>query len=361
MAASKARNVPVGTGQVGAVRATRRTRLNADTSAEPEGLTRRVVLNVLEAFFRRPWLHLLPLILMLILGGVTAFGKDAVYKSTGTITVTAASSNLVSSLAQGNTQGFNVETPATIVSRNINEQLRTTNFLNTIATQLQENPNDDAQKDLLRKVIAKDVAATADGDSLVRVSASTGRADLSFRLAQATITAYRNAVVTSQVQGSQKDVSFFQQQVRSAKDALDAANADLVKYVTDNGLSDTTRIPLPQQLVLKQKQDEVARLQTLYDAAVQQLNDANVKVNAAKTAVDQQLRVTDAAEAPLAPEPRLKKAALTLVIFGVLGLLLTLASVIVSATLDRTIRVPGDITAKFDLDVLAVVPDARAR
>jgi hypothetical protein len=35
--------------------------------------------------------------------------------------------------------------------------------------------------------------------------------------------------------------------------------------------------------------------------------------------------------------------------------------VIVAATLDRTIRVPGDITAKFDLDVLAVVPDARAR
>ncbi len=52
---------------------------------------------------------------------------------------------------------------------------------------------------------------------------------------------------------------------------------------------------------------------------------------------------------------------LTLVIFGVLGVLLSLASVIVAATLDRTIRVPGDITAKFDLDVLAVVPDARAR
>ena len=29
-------------------------RLNADTSSQPEGLTRRVMLNILEAFFRRP-------------------------------------------------------------------------------------------------------------------------------------------------------------------------------------------------------------------------------------------------------------------------------------------------------------------
>jgi hypothetical protein len=361
VAASKARNVPVGTGQSGAIRSTRGTRLNADTSAEPEGLTRRVVLNVLEAFFRRPWLHLLPLILMLILGGVTAFGKDPVYKSTGTITAAPAASNLVSSLAQGNNQGFNFDTPATVVARNINEQLRTTKFLNTIATKLQADPNNVAERDLLRQVIAKDVAATADGDSLVRVSASTGRPDLSFRLAQETITAYRQAVVDSQLQGSQQDVSFFQQQEQSALAALTNANNDLIKYVNDNAITDSNKIDLATQLVLKQKQDEVARLQTLYDAAVQQLNDANVKVNAAKTAVEQQLRVTDPAEAPLAAEPRLKKAALTLIIFGVLGLLLTLASVIVSATLDRTIRVPGDITAKFDLDVLAVVPDARAR
>jgi uncharacterized protein involved in exopolysaccharide biosynthesis len=360
VAASKARNVPVGTGQTGAVRSTRRARLNADTSAEPEGLTRRVVLNVLEAFFRRPWLHLLPLILLLILGGVTAFSKNDVYKASGTMTVTAASSNLVSSLAQGNNTGFNVDTPATIVARNINEQLTTSNFLNTIAAKVGNNPTD-AEKALLRQVIAKDVTATADGDSLVRVSASTDRPFQSFRLAQATISAYRDAVVASQVQGSQKDVAFFQQQEQTSQTALNKAQTDLINFVNSKGITDSTRIDLATQLELKQRQDEVARLQTVYDASVQQLNDAEVKVNAAKTAVDQQLRVTDPAEQPFAAEPKLKKSVLTLIIFGVLGLLLSLASVIVSATLDRTIRVPGDITAKFDLDVLAVVPDARAR
>jgi uncharacterized protein involved in exopolysaccharide biosynthesis len=360
VAASKARNVPVGTGQTGAVRSTRRARLNADTSAEPEGLTRRVVLNVLEAFFRRPWLHLLPLILMLILGGVTAFSKDPVYKSSGTITVTAASSNLVSNLAQGNNQGFNFETPATIFARNINEQLRTTRFLDAIADKVGNNP-DDAEKALLRQEIAKDVSAVADGDSLVRVSASTDRPDVALGLAQATITSYRDAVLASQVQQSEKDVAFFQGLADDASKALQAARADELAFVQSAGISDSTKVDLTTQLQLKDKQDEVARLQTAYNGDVQQLTDAKVKVNAAKTSVDQQLRVTDPAQAALGAEPRLKKAVLTLIIFGVLGLLLTLASVIVSATLDRTIRVPGDITARFDLDVLAVVPDARAR
>ena len=69
----------------------------------------------------------------------------------------------------------------------------------------------------------------------------------------------------------------------------------------------------------------------------------------------------DEPQVPAGPEPRLKKAALTLVLFGVLGIMLTLASVVISATLDRTIRLPNDVTGKFGLDVLAVVPDARSR
>ena len=70
------------------------------------------------------------------------------------------------------------------------------------------------------------------------------------------------------------------------------------------------------------------------------------------------MQVLDEPEAPLAPEGRLKKAVLTVAVFGVLGVLLSLASVVLAAGLDRTIRVPNDITARFGVDVLAVVPNA---
>ena len=65
-----------------------RSQLNADTSSQPDGLTRRVMLNILEAFFRRPILHLLPLILMLGLGVASVVNMKQQYRSVGTLSVT---------------------------------------------------------------------------------------------------------------------------------------------------------------------------------------------------------------------------------------------------------------------------------
>ena len=357
MAASK-RNLPVAAGSTAAIRASRRTRLNADTSSEPEGLTRRVVLNFLEAFFRRPWLHLLPLILMLALGGASAFSKKEAFQSTGTIT--AESSTLIGDLTQTNNQGFNFDTPATVVARNINELLRTTNFLNTVAGKLQADATD-SQKALLRDVIAKDVGATADGDQLVRVSASSERGDLSFRLADATIRSYVETIKANSIAQSDQTVQFFEGQVAEADAARKQAQATLDQYLVAQGVGDATTVTPAQQVQIASLQAELDRAESQYDAKLDSLDQAKLASNSAATEVDQRLRVTDPPEEPLAPEPRLRSAVLSLVIFGVLGVLLSLASVIVAATLDRTIRVPGDITAKFDLDVLAVVPDARAR
>ena len=357
MAASK-RNLPVPAGSTGAIRASRRTRLNADTSAEPEGLTRRVVLNFLEAFFRRPWLHLLPLILMLALGAASGFSTKQEFTSTGTIT--AESSTVIGDLTQSNNQGFNFDTPATVVARNINELLRTTNFLNVVAGKLQADATD-SQKALLREVIAKDVGAGADGDQLVRISSTSERADLSFRLADAVIRSYVETVKANNIAQSDQAVQFFQAQVAEADTARKAAQAQLDKFLVDNGLTEAVQIPAQQQQQINNLQADVDRAESQYDAKLDSLDQAKLASNSAATEVDQRLRVTDPPEQPEAPQPRLKSAVLKLAVFGVLGLLLSLASVIVAATLDRTIRVPGDITAKFDLDVLAVVPDARAR
>jgi capsular polysaccharide biosynthesis protein len=78
----------------------------------------------------------------------------------------------------------------------------------------------------------------------------------------------------------------------------------------------------------------------------------------APAVVEQRIRVLDEPEAPAAAEGRMKKAVLTVAVFFVLGVLLSLGSVVLAASLDRTVRVPNDITARFGVDVLAVVPNA---
>jgi uncharacterized protein involved in exopolysaccharide biosynthesis len=195
----------------------------------------------------------------------------------------------------------------------------------------------------------------------VRIAATTERPDLSFRLADATLNSYIDTIVANDVRQSDSAVTFFEGQVATAKADRDAALTTLNDFLVQNNVSGAADTPLSLQLEAENLRSEFTRLDTIYTSKIDSLDQAKLASSTAKTEVQQRLRITDTPQEPTAPEPRLRKATTTLLIFAVLGLMLSLASVIVAATLDRTIRVPGDITAKFDLDVLAVVPDARAR
>ena len=173
--------------------------------------------------------------------------------------------------------------------------------------------------------------------------------------------AYRQTVLDKELSGTEQASVFLQQQLDAAKQVLDAADAARDQFLTDNPVASEGDRPAQQQVRLDRLEVEVERAEARYTAALDALADAQFRADQAEIALQQRLSVQDEPQVPAGPEPRLKKAALTLVLFGVLGVMLTLASVVISATLDRTIRLPNDVTGKFGLDVLAVVPDARSR
>lgn len=332
-----------------------RTPLTADTSSQPEGITRRALLNILEAFFRRPWLHLLPLILMLALGAASAFTGSDSFRSVGTLSVTNESllSDLTST-ASNNAGTF--ETPATVTARQINELMGTQDFLDKVLAgagltdAARQNP-------VIQKDLVASTGALADGDSIVRVSSTTGQAELSRRLAAATIDAYRAWVRDSYVSQGVSTEKSLTQRVTDRTTDVNNANAALTTLIDKN-----PAVPIEQRTPGDQL--EFQRLQSAADRAQDKLEEAQDSLDAAKlqsaqaaAVVDQRVQVVDKASLPVAPEGRLKKAALTLALYTVIGLLLSLGSVVVAAMLDRTIRVPDDVTAKFGLDVLAVVPN----
>jgi capsular polysaccharide biosynthesis protein len=332
-----------------------RSRLNADTSSQPEGITRRVILNVLEAFFRRPVLHLLPLILMLGVGVASVVNMKQQYRSVGTLSVTNESllADLTDATQSG---GIGIDNPATVTARQINELLRTDDFLDEVVedaglTSLVESGS------ITRDKVRAWTGALADGESIVRVGATSESPELSFRLADATIKSYKDWVIASDVSQSTTTETSLETRVAEKQAALDAANTAVAdKILEQPGTEIEDRSPIDRQ--------EIERLQGLAVRANDQLVAAEDALDAAKLSTDQaaaiveqRLQVLDEPAPALAPEGRLKNAAITMIVFGVLGIILSIATVVVSATLDRTIRVPNDITSKFGVDVLAVVPD----
>jgi uncharacterized protein involved in exopolysaccharide biosynthesis len=334
-----------------------RTPLNADTSSEPDGLTRRVMLNILEAFFRRPWLHLMPLILLCALGAASVLSMTPQYRSVGTLNATGES--LLNDLTEAaNTPGLTFDPPAVVTARQINQLLTTDFFLTKVAQAAGLGTAID-NGTLLKVQIRDYTGASADGDNLVRVGSTSRDPELSERLAKATMTSYVDWVVESEVSESTGSADFLAQQVSETEADVDAAWNDVQQYLLDHPLAENEDAPLAERLPLQRLRDVLNRAEDRHDQALNSRDAAELATAQARVVVQQRLQTVDAPEIPPSPEPRLRKAALTLFLFAAVGAVLSLALVVMTATLDRTIRVPNDITAKFGLDVLAVVPDKR--
>jgi uncharacterized protein involved in exopolysaccharide biosynthesis len=334
-----------------------RTPLNADTSSEPNGLTRRVMLNILEAFFRRPWLHLLPLILLGALGAASVLSMTPRYRSIGTLNATGES--MLGDLTDAaNTPGLTFDPPAVVTARNINQLLNTELFLSRVA---EEAGLGTAITDgtLLMAQIRDYTGASADGENLVLVSSTSRNAELSQRLAKATMRSYVNYVVDSEVTESTGSAEFLEKQVRDTEGEVNAAWDEVQRYILEHPLAESRQGPLAERLQLQRLQDMLDRANERHEQALNARDSAELATAQARVVVQQRLQTVDEPELPTTPQPRLRKAALTLFLFGAVGALLSLALVVITATLDRTIRVPNDITAKFGHDVLAVIPDKR--
>jgi uncharacterized protein involved in exopolysaccharide biosynthesis len=292
---------------------------------------------------------------MLLLGLASVISGQDTYRSTGTLRVTNES--LLADLTNSAAAAGGFETPATVRAREINELLGTAEFMDEVVRTagieevIAQGLVDAAQ-------VRSATSASAGGDSIVRVSSATDNPELSFRLADATIRAYRAFVVDSYVSQSTSTEQSLSEIQAEKQTAVDEAIAELTAFIDEQ-----PNVPILERSAGDQL--EYTRLQAAADRAQTQLLEAQDAVDAAKVQtdqaaaiVDQRVRLVDEPAQPSAPDGRLKKAALTMVVFGVLGCLLSLGSVVLAASLDRTIRVPNDITARFGVDVLAVVPNA---
>jgi uncharacterized protein involved in exopolysaccharide biosynthesis len=315
------------------------------------------MLNILEAFFRRPWLHLLPLFLLCALAASNLLSMTPQYRSVGTLNATGSS--LLNDLTDASTTpGLTFESPAVVTARQINQLMTTDFFLSRVAD---EAGLGTAIRDgtLLKEQIRRFTGARADGDNLVRISSTSHNAELSQRLVTATMTSYVDWVIESEVTESTGSATFLDQRVEQTQEAVDTAWTAVQNYIVDHPLAEDEDGPLAERLQLQRLREVLSRAEDRHEQALNAQDAAELATAQARVVVQQRLQTVDEPEVPPAPEPRLRKAALTLFLFGAVGALLSLAAVVITATLDRTIRVPNDITAKFGLDVLAVVPDKR--
>jgi len=333
----------------------RGVRAMTETSQRPDGMTQRMVLKLLETFFRHPILHLVPLALLLGLGLFSALGAEKSYRSVGILNAT--SGTLLSELT-GDTPAFGYETSANLTSRNVQQLIGTDHFLDDVIRRAGLSTAVD--KGLVsRDEIRGSISTWAQGDNLIAVASSTPRPDESQRIAQATLDAFVEYVVSNDIADATVRIDTYEgirdRYLAEYNEALDALNV----YLEEHPAGDEEDRPVAQQLDIARLEDAVSRADDAYVRAETNVNDATLAADVARTVVSRQLRVIDEPQLPIAPLAGLRQAVLTVTIFAVLGAMLSIGIVVVTSMLDRTIRIPQDVTARFGVEVLAIVPSAR--
>jgi uncharacterized protein involved in exopolysaccharide biosynthesis len=322
-------------------------------------IARHVIARLLETFFRRWWLYLIPVVALLGVGVFTAGRKADTYRSSAVLT--ASDQTLLDELQNvSRSDVLAFESPADATVRRINEALSTDEFIRLVRAGA--GVPDDSLIVTIDDV-RRDVWASSGGQNVLRVNASTLDPQLAQRLVQATIDEFIKSVINNQISESTTTVDYLKEQQQRYEEEYDEATAALLDYlrVHPAPFDDSDR-PVEEDFEIERLRSAVTRADERLSSTLDDIQAAQLRIEQATSDATQTVAVVDPPSLPVAPETGLRAVVMTVATFGVLGMLLLLGSVVAASLLDRTLRYPEEIRSSLGVEVLAVVPiDSRSK
>lgn len=319
-------------------------------------MTRQVLLRLLDTFFRRWWLYAVPLVLLVGLGVLNARSSTDNYRSAGTMNVEGAT--VLSEL--GNLRGdagFGYATPAQGISQQMNSLLQTDSFVKEIVADAGLQEAVDTQVLTLGEV-RRSLGALPDGNNLVRIGAQSQYPEVAQRLAQSGIDNFVQWATDMKVSQSETAEKFYAGQLPGYESEVTAAREALNGYLIQNPVPPGSDRPDVQETEVSRLNALIAQAETRYNTALDKREEARLSSEQTRIDVSQRLRLIDPPEPAVAPDGRLRGMVMSLAMFTVIGILLSLATVVVGLVLDRSICFPEEARERLGVRVLGVVPQA---
>jgi hypothetical protein len=316
--------------------------------------SKRFWLHLVDNFVRRWPLYLIPVLVMLLIGGWLAQSTNDVYSSRSTID--ASDNPLVGELdVRGEVVAFR-QTAADATAEFIGEQLRTDVFARSVADAA--GLGDAIESGIIATdTIRGNISVGPNGDSIIVVRTSWSDPVTAQLLGQATIDTYREYVVATVASDSIAAVDFYTDLEAQAREQVAGAQLALENYVADlPPLQDAEQRPIEEELTIQRLNSTLDRAESNVEAATSEIETAKLQVAQSRSEAGQSVRVIDPPGLPLAPEPKLKQMASLVIVFAMLGVLIAGTALVLTTALDRTIRFDLDVIAATGSPVVATVP-----
>jgi uncharacterized protein involved in exopolysaccharide biosynthesis len=321
-------------------------------------VSRSLMLRLLETFFRRWWLYLVPVVVLGVLGFMSVSGTKKTYEATGTFNV--ESSTILSNLNGDNTQTNGFDTPAGATSKRINATLQTDQFIKDVAKRAGID-NALANGTITPGWIRSSLTSATNGSNLVRVIAVNQDPAVAQRLAQATIDAFTQSIVDSASSQSTAAVGFFDNLLTTYQTDVTTAQTAVDDYVKAHPAPAIGVRSEDEQAELTRLTAALTQAQGNYNATLGKRQDAQLSVEKTKADLSERLRLIDAPQAPAAPQARLKSMVFGFATFLAVGLLLSIGAVVVATLMNHSLQTAADVKDRLGVRLLAVVPDASGK
>ncbi len=317
---------------------------------------RLVLLRILESYFRHRWLNLLPIILMWVVAGASFFFGKAVYITYGVLYV--EQTYALPQITQLNDNG-SWDTVADQTTLELTELLQTDAFIRSIIneTDLEEYMDDGpVVVGKLMEEVRKAVWATSEGNNQVGVSAAYKDPVVAYQLVNATIEQYRQWKININRVGSVTAVNFYTNLLAEYKADVAVARQELDNFLAAHPDSVNGSRPSVEELEFTRLQSELELAQTNRVDTIRSLESAELALSLAESSVLQRYFFIDTPQIPEDKVISKKDIAMKIIIFTVVGVILSVVSIIGGVLLDRSFRFPIDVQYGVSLPVIATVP-----
>lgn len=319
-------------------------------------MSRQLLLRLLETFFRRWVLYLVPVVVFVALGLVSVSSTEDAYVSTGVVYVD--DETLLAALTEvRGTSGQWWKTAAELTSEQMNSAFQTDGLVLAMAEEagMEESlANGTATIDGLRR----SVSVAPNGSNLVQVRASRPVPEESSKLAAAALASFIDFVVESNLSESSSAEAFLVDLVAKYEGDVVEARGRLDTYLQLRPDPEAGSRPALEQTEIDRLRSDIETAEERYKDALDKLEDAQLASAQTRADVSQRFRVVDEPQTPAAPVGSLRETAMTLAMFGSLGVALSAAAIVAGALLDRSIRHDADVTERLRSVTLAALPEA---
>lgn len=320
-------------------------------------MIRLILLRFCESLFRNFWLYLLPIALMATLAVVYVLVKPPAYLSAGAFYIQDES--LLAALNATRDRGFSFTTPSQLTVDELNELFNSAAFLRAVAQQtaLEEKMTGDlATVNRTLGEVSDTIWADSTGERMVFIGSSHEDPVIAYQLAQSTMDTYVQWKINVSQNESAEAQRFFAELINQYSQDLEPIRNSLTDYLLTH--PEPVRGERPAVEVA-----EIARIQAELTKAEERIADAEGKEENARLAltqaesdVRQTYLIFDAPTMPIESTSSLTGSAITVIVFTIVGVLLSLIGIIGGAFLSRSLLFPLDVQQSFNLPVLASIP-----